>query len=46
MRVHYTPYWKITSGLGRVSEAQDGWTRVTAERAGKLAIDAELSLTA
>ncbi len=45
VRVHYTPYWQVSSGLGTVSEAADGWTRVTAERAGKIAIDAEFSLT-
>ena len=45
VRVRYTPYWKITSGRGTVSEAEDGWTRVTADRAGKIAIDAEFSLS-
>jgi hypothetical protein len=42
VRVHYTPYWQISAGLGTVSEAEDGWTRVAADRAGAVTVDAEL----
>jgi hypothetical protein len=42
VRVHYTPYWQISAGQGTVSEAEDGWTRVTAGHAGEVAVDAEL----
>jgi len=44
VRVRYTPYWQVTSGQGVVSEAEDGWTRVTADRSGEVVIDAEFSL--
>jgi hypothetical protein len=42
VRVHYTPYWQVSVGLGTVSEAEDGWTRVTTGRAGAVTVDAEL----
>jgi hypothetical protein len=45
VRVRYTPYWQVSAGRGTVGEAQGGWTRVTTNRAGKVAIDAEFSLT-
>jgi len=44
VRVHYTPYWKITSGLGTVKESQGGWTEVSTDLRGDISIDAEFSL--
>ena len=44
VRVHYNPYWKLVSGVGSVTEGQGGWTRVTSNRAGEIAVDAEFSL--
>jgi hypothetical protein len=46
VRVRYTPYWKITSGLGSVNESTGGWTQVTVDRRGDVTIDAEFSLSA
>jgi hypothetical protein len=46
VRVRYTPYWKITSGVGSVGESTGGWTRVTTDRRGEVAVDAEFSLSA
>ena len=46
VRVRYTPYWKITSGLGTVKEGQGGWTEVSTELPGEVSIDAEFSLSA
>jgi hypothetical protein len=43
LRVRYTPYWKITFGLGTVSETPDGWTQVSTDRRGEIAIDAEFT---
>jgi hypothetical protein len=45
VRVHYTPYWQISAGLGTVSEAPAGWTTVTVGHAGEIEVDAEFSLT-
>ena len=42
IRIHYTPYWDVTSGSGALSEATGGWTRLSASRAGVIAVDAEL----
>ena len=44
VRVRYTPYWKITSGLGSVKECRGGWTRVTTEHRGEIVLDTEFSL--
>ena len=46
VRVRYTPYWKIDSGQGTIKESPSGWTLVTADRRGEVAVDAELSLSA
>jgi hypothetical protein len=46
VRVHYTPYWKITSGRGSVRESTGGWTQVTTDRRGEIVLDAEFSLPA
>src|SRR3954447_13901995 len=34
MRLHFSPYWAITSGSGCVSSAAGGWTKVTLRRRG------------
>jgi hypothetical protein len=44
VRVRYTPYWKITSGLGTVRESAGGWTAITTDRRGEIVLDAEFSL--
>jgi hypothetical protein len=44
VRVRYTPYWKITSGLGRVRESAGGWTQVSTDRRGAIVLDTEFSL--
>ena len=46
VRVRYTPYWKVTSGLGSVRESVGGWTQVTADRLGAIVLDTEFSLPA
>jgi hypothetical protein len=45
VRVRYTPYWKITSGLGSVRESAGGWTQVTTDRRGAIVLDTEFSLS-
>jgi hypothetical protein len=42
VRIHYTPYWHIASGRGSIGEASGGWTRVTAEHPGVIAVSARL----
>jgi hypothetical protein len=44
VRVHYTPYWTITSGRGCVGRGDDGWTRVDARQRGPLLVRASFSL--
>ncbi|HEX3434556.1 MAG TPA: hypothetical protein VHT25_10895 [Solirubrobacteraceae bacterium] len=41
VRVRFTPYWTVTSGLATVSRAPGGWTLVDAKVPGGIAIDAE-----
>jgi hypothetical protein len=43
VRVRYTPFWTITEGGGRVTEAPGGWTYVTADRPGQLQVAARFS---
>jgi len=45
VRVRYTPYWKIASGLGSVRESAGGWTLLTTDRRGAIVLDAEFSLS-
>jgi hypothetical protein len=45
VRVHYTPYWTITSGAGCVSRGAGGWTRVDAQTRGRLLVRASFSLS-
>ncbi len=44
VRVRYTPFWTLTDGGGRVSEAPRGWTYVSAHRPGPLRITARVTL--
>jgi hypothetical protein len=44
VRVHYTPYWTVTSGAGCVSRGARGWTRVDASQRGPLVVRASFSL--
>jgi hypothetical protein len=43
VRIHYTPYWKVTSGAGCVGRDGD-WTTVRADRSGAVSVTARLSL--
>ena len=43
VRVHFTPYWKVTP-QGCVSEAPGGWTSVLARRAGTVRLVISFSL--
>jgi hypothetical protein len=44
VRIHYTSYWKIVSGVGCVTSAPGGWTAVTARRPGRMVVAARFSL--
>ncbi len=44
VRVHYTPYWSVTSGSASVSATARDWTAVYARRPGTIALDAQFSL--
>jgi hypothetical protein len=44
VRVHYTPYWALTSGAGCVARGADGWTRVAVPRRERLLVRAGFSL--
>ncbi len=44
VRVHYTPYWRVSSGQGSVAKAPGGWTEVICDRAGPISIDAQFEL--
>ncbi len=44
VRVRFTPYWKLASGSGCVSEGHEGWTRVQARAAGSMHVVIGFSL--
>ncbi|HEV2974938.1 MAG TPA: hypothetical protein VGX69_08060 [Solirubrobacteraceae bacterium] len=44
VRVHYTPYWTLTRGVGCVGPASGGWTHVLARAPGALDVSARFSL--
>jgi hypothetical protein len=44
VRVHYTRYWTVSHGAGRVVPAVGGWTSVLADRAGVIDVVARFSL--
>ncbi len=45
VRVHYTPYFILTRGIGCVRPAPGGWTSVTAGAEGTLVVAARFSLS-
>lgn len=45
VRVHYTPYWQVSSRVGSVSEAAGDWTQVSVRRAGLITVRASFSLS-
>jgi hypothetical protein len=44
VRVRYTRYWSVTAGAACVGRAPEGWTEVTARRAGTVSVAARFSL--
>ena len=46
VRIHYTPYWKVTSGSATITSTTSGWTQIVVPRRGEVAVDAEFSLGA
>jgi hypothetical protein len=47
VRVHYTPYWKVTSGDACVEQASawpGDWTQIVALRPGEVTVNAQFSL--
>jgi hypothetical protein len=45
VRVHYTPYFTLTRGVGCVRPGPDGWTSVAARAPGTLVVSARFSLS-
>ena len=44
VRVHFTPYWALESGLGCVSRAPGNWTQVQTRGPGTVRVGIEFSL--
>jgi hypothetical protein len=44
VRVRFTPYWTVSSGVGCVEEAAGGWTAVRVARPGTLHVGIDFSL--
>lgn len=44
VRLHATPYWTISSGVGCMQRAPGNWTEIDVRRAGLVAVAARLSL--
>lgn len=44
VRVRYTPYWAVAAGQGCVRRGSEGWTAVSAARAGVVRVAARFSL--
>ena len=44
VRVRFTPYWKLASGSGCISEAHEGWTQVQARTTGAIHVVIGFSL--
>jgi hypothetical protein len=44
LRVHFTPYWRITTGHGCVGEGPGGWTRLRVRRPGPVVVEASFAL--
>ena len=45
VRVHFSPYWVITTGAGCVEPGPGGWTRVTLDGPGSAVVKASFSLS-
>lgn len=45
VRVRYSPYWAVTSGVASISEAPGGFTELRASRPGRVTVRARFSLT-
>ncbi len=46
VRVHWTPYWQVTSGQACLRSGPDGWTTVDATQPGPVTVTARWSLAA
>lgn len=44
VRLRYTPYWTLVAGVGCVRQGAEGWTAVSAARAGVVRVAARFSL--
>jgi hypothetical protein len=44
VKVHYTPYWRVTSGSATVHDGPQGFTEVRASRRGSVNVSAQFSL--
>ncbi len=44
VRVHFTPYWALASGVGCVARAPGDWTEIQAKRAGRFDLVTRFSL--
>jgi MFS family permease len=44
VRIHFTPYWALTSGDGCVARGAEDWTTIQARRAGDLHVSIRFSL--
>jgi hypothetical protein len=45
VKLHFTPYWRVVAGVGCVSAARGGWTRVRASRPGLLSVGVRFSVS-
>jgi hypothetical protein len=43
MRLHYSPYWAVTTGSGCVASARGNWTEVTLRRPGRAEVGMSFS---
>lgn len=43
VRIHFTPYWALTSGAGCVARGAEDWTTIQARRAGDLRVSIRFS---
>jgi len=43
VRVRWTPYWRVVAGEGCLSEAADGWTRLSSNSPGEVRVRARFS---
>ncbi len=44
VRVHYTPYWSVSTGEARLGEGRGQWTKVTVTGPGTVRVTAQFSL--